>query len=57
MAIHILIVDDDDITRESLATVLRTRGFDCTMAENGRVALNILKTTEFDVVISDIELL
>jgi two-component system response regulator PilR (NtrC family) len=56
MAIHILIVDDDDITRESLATVLRARGFDCTMAENGQVALDLLKAAEFDVVISDIEM-
>jgi len=27
MAIHVLIVDDDDITRESLIAVLNNRGF------------------------------
>ncbi len=56
MAIQILIVDDDDITRESLATVLRARGFECAMAEHGRIALDKLKQSEFDVVISDIEM-
>ena len=56
MAIHILVVDDDDITRESLATVLNARGFDCSQAENGKTALAQLKEHEFDVVISDIEM-
>lgn len=56
MAIRLLIVDDDDITRESLATVLTARGFDCTQAANGKIALNQLTQHEFDVVISDIEM-
>ena len=56
MAIHILIVDDDDITRESLATVMAARGFVCTQASNGRLGLQQLQTNEFDVVVSDIEM-
>ncbi|MBN1481183.1 sigma-54-dependent Fis family transcriptional regulator [candidate division KSB1 bacterium] len=56
MAIRILIVDDDDITRESLATVLNARGFVCAQAENGKIALSQLTQHEFDVVISDIEM-
>lgn len=56
MAIHILIVDDDDITRESLATVLETRGFVCTQAVNGQAALQELQARDYDVVITDIEM-
>lgn len=56
MAIQLLIVDDDDITRESLATVLETRGFECAQAANGKLGLEKLKSREFDVVITDIEM-
>ncbi|RPI00386.1 MAG: sigma-54-dependent Fis family transcriptional regulator [Calditrichaeota bacterium] len=56
MAIQILIVDDDDITRESLATILDARGFECTQAVNGKKGLEKLKSQEFDVVIKDIEM-
>ena len=54
MSHNILIVDDDDITRESLAAILVNKGFHCKQAENGQKALEIIKTTDFDVVISDI---
>ncbi len=56
MAIRILIVDDDDITRESLAAVMGARGFECSQAANGKLGLEQLKANEFDVVISDIEM-
>ncbi len=56
MAIHVLIVDDDDITRESLITVLNNRGFICRQAANGADALEQIKTNEFDVVITDLEM-
>ncbi|MBN2000255.1 sigma-54-dependent Fis family transcriptional regulator [candidate division KSB1 bacterium] len=53
---HILIVDDDDITRESLASVFSNRGYVCTQASNGEEALEFIRGNEFDVVISDIEM-
>ncbi len=56
MAIQLLIVDDDDITRESLATVLQARGFSCSQAADGMEALEQLRQRDFDVVISDIEM-
>ncbi len=56
MAIRILIVDDDDIMRESMAAVMSARGFECSQAANGRLGLEQLKANEFDVVISDIEM-
>jgi len=56
MAVRVLIVDDDDITRESLAVVMQERGFDCTQAANGKLGLQQLESNEFDVVVSDIEM-
>jgi DNA-binding NtrC family response regulator len=53
---RVLIVDDDDITRESLSAVLSNRGFICQQASNGRQALYMLTSKEFDVVITDIEM-
>jgi len=56
MAINVLIVDDDDITRESLMTVLNNQGFNCRQASNGQEALEEIKTNDFDVVITDLEM-
>ena len=39
----VLIVEDDDDLRESLAEVLTLRGFDAVAAANGREALDMLK--------------
>ena len=43
MAKKVLIVDDDDIIRESLNVILDNRGFECEQAANGEQALEILK--------------
>ncbi len=53
---NLLIVDDDEILRESLAVVLTNRGYQCTQCENAEQALELLKqrSNEFDAVISDI---
>ncbi len=56
MANKVLIVDDDDITRESLSAVLSNRGFVCRQAADGQQALEMLSREEFDVVITDIEM-
>ncbi|MDW7682417.1 MAG: response regulator, partial [bacterium] len=52
----ILIVDDDEILRESLSVVLQNRGYQCIQASNGRIAFELISGQEFDVVISDIEM-
>ena len=54
MAQRVLIVEDDDITREVLVSVLSNRGFACDQAANGRQALDMLESHEYDVVITDI---
>ncbi len=56
MAHRILIVDDDDIVRESLSAVLENRGFSCRQAVNGSEAMQMLRQIDFDVVITDLEM-
>ncbi len=54
MAQRVLIVEDDDITREILVSMLVNRGFTCDQAANGRQALEMLGAGEYDVVVTDI---
>lgn len=54
MAQRVLIVEDDAITRELLASVLGNRGFRCDQAGDGREALVMLEAQDYDVVITDI---
>jgi DNA-binding NtrC family response regulator len=56
MAESILIVDDEEIIRESLSFVLRKEGFAVQEAENGKAALEQIKARAFDLVITDIEM-
>ena len=56
MARKILIVDDDEILRESLSVTLENRGFSCQQAGNGALALQKLQQENYDVIIADIEM-
>ena len=38
-----LVVDDDTCTRESLSELLDTKGYTVLQAENGQIALDVLK--------------
>jgi class 3 adenylate cyclase len=51
---RLLVVDDDPVNREMLARRLQRSGYTITMAENGRVALDLLKQHDFDLVLLDI---
>lgn len=53
---HILIVDDEEMLRESLVYEFKKHGFRVSAAESGRVALELLKKDPADVVISDIRM-
>jgi CheY-like chemotaxis protein len=53
---RILIIDDDQDSRILIKFMLQQRGHETTEAENGLVALNLLKTDSFDLVISDIRM-
>jgi DNA-binding response OmpR family regulator len=55
MKVHnILVVDDDDSTRNMLLAVLRQAGFAADAAANGREALSRLDTTSYSAVVLDV---
>lgn len=56
MAERILVVDDEQIIRESLSFVLKKEGYQVEEAANGREALTKQESRPFDVVVSDIEM-
>jgi len=49
----ILIAEDEEAVRESICMYLSEEGYDCTAADNGRDAIEIIKQTRFDLVILD----
>ena len=56
MADSILLVEDDRPSRRNLAAFLRLTGYEVYEAEDGEIALSLLTSTHFDVVISDLNL-
>ncbi len=56
MAERILVVDDEEIIRESLTFVLKKEGYIVQEAENGLVAYNKLLEDTYDMVITDLEM-
>ena len=53
---HILVVDDQDDIRTIIQRVLKKNDFTCFMARDGDEALDIIRNTPIDVVITDIEM-
>jgi CheY-like chemotaxis protein len=51
-----LVVDDDDLTRDMLATVLAREGHDAVVIADGTEALRWLEKSRFDLIISDIQM-
>ena len=56
MAESILIVDDEDIIRESLSFILTKEGYAVQEAPNGRAALEIVKEDSIDLVLTNLEM-
>lgn len=52
--IRVLVVDDDSTTRELIAAILRSAGMQAVSAENGKQALETLRTHPSDVVLLDV---
>ena len=52
----LLVVDDERSMRELLEYMLSRAGYDVTLAENGRKAIDRLKEDEFDLVLTDIRM-
>jgi two-component system, OmpR family, response regulator len=53
---HLLIVEDDDLLRDGLGTLLSQAGHTVTSAADGQAALTLLQTSRFDGVILDLGL-
>lgn len=52
----ILIVDDEPVILNLLNKILRGEGYEITPASNGEVAIKILETESFDLIVSDIKM-
>lgn len=50
----ILVVDDSWLVRQSVTTMLKRSGFEVTLAENGRQALQKCETKAFDAILLDL---
>jgi two-component system response regulator PilR (NtrC family) len=56
MAHKILVVDDEEIIRDSLFYILEKEGYQVDKAENGKIALEKIIANHYDLVITDIEM-
>lgn len=54
--LKILIVDDEDSLRISLASILELEGYEVESAENGYKAIELAKKIDFDIMFSDIRM-
>src|SRR3989344_1663104 len=53
MAKRILLVDDEEETRNVFDIALRSGGYDVVTASNGKEALDLIKTQQFDLILLD----
>jgi len=51
---EVLIVDDNEMNRDMLCRRLERQGYHITEAENGRHALELVKTKQFDLILLDV---
>lgn len=52
----ILVVEDSKVYRAQLTSILEEQSYEIDVAENGQVALDILKERSFDLIITDMEM-
>ena len=55
-AAHLLIVDDNKVNRLLLSRNVEMQGHRAALAENGRIALEMLRRETFDLLLLDIEM-
>jgi DNA-binding NtrC family response regulator len=56
MSKSILVVDDDELMRTFISTILREDGYDVDTAPDGKTGLNKVKNKDFDLVITDLKM-
>jgi DNA-binding response OmpR family regulator len=52
----VLLIDDDPVIREALMNLLNTRGYTCTAVSTAELALSAIKSTRFDLILTDFQL-
>ncbi len=53
---EILVIEDDDLTREQMCTLLENKGYDCVEAANGEDGLRLAQSTRPDIILLDLKL-
>jgi len=53
---HVLVVDDEEIARDNLEYILKKEGYQVSTAANGIEAVNILKTRNIDLILTDLKM-
>ena len=56
MKAHILVVDDEPITRQSLTDILRLEGFTVSSVPNGEAAVDYIRMYSVDLIILDLRM-
>jgi len=56
MAKNILIIDDEELITKSLLKFLNKEGYEAAIAKSGAEALEKVKKTDFDLIISDVRM-
>jgi DNA-binding response OmpR family regulator len=56
MKSKIMVVDDEEIVRNSLEEILRLEGYDVQAVENGELALNALQREHYDLILLDLKM-
>jgi DNA-binding response OmpR family regulator len=56
MKANILVVDDELAARQTLAEILRLEGYQVTMAENGKAAIELMEGDDYDLMLLDIKM-
>ena len=54
--VHLLLVEDDEDTRDLMALALRGAGFEVQPAGSGREALALLEATPYDLLVTDYDM-
>lgn len=51
---RLLLVDDEPLVLDMFETILKTSGYDVFTAKNSHEAINLLKSNEFEVLVTDV---
>jgi len=54
--VRILLAEDNKVNQMLAVALLKKRGYDVTVADNGREAVELVKRSEFDVVLMDVQM-